>query len=143
MSKSETLGVRLNNPGNIRYNVHNRFRGLAGQENGFCRFESLLLGCRAMCVVIRNYMRRGVDSLRGIIYRYAPPADSNPTESYITYVRTRIELMTGLPRGSFDINQRIYWSGSIFPFLIQAMIRYESGLDLSLEFINNAISIMD
>lgn len=146
MSKSEPLGIRLNNPGNIRYAKHNRFIGLVGQENGFCKFESTTLGVRAVCVVIRNYMRRNIRTVTDIIKRYAPESDGNNTVIYITFVCRYIGkcINPSDPTApAFDQNAPIYWQSTIFLYLIQAMLYFESNYICTDIEVKEAFNLMD
>lgn len=75
-----------NNPLNIRYNPHNRWKGQVEPRNGFCQFESMEMGVRAATRLIICYMNRyRLHSPREIITRWAPP-EENDTEQYIRTV---------------------------------------------------------
>lgn len=74
-----------NNPFNIRYSKRNHWQGQIGQMRGFCEFEDLKFGIRACFVLLQNYIRKGIDTPRKIINRFAPPVE-NPTGSYIRFV---------------------------------------------------------
>lgn len=74
--------IAVNNPGNIRYNP--AFKGCTGQSKGFCNFSSPGYGYRAILVLLTTYYTRyGLNTIRKIINRYAPPSE-NKTETYIT-----------------------------------------------------------
>lgn len=90
----QTLGIRLNNPGNIEHG--DPWQGLHKEQTHerFCRFVSPEYGIRAMAKIIGTYRRvhRGkngtpVDTIREVIERWAPPSE-NPTEAYIKNVGT-------------------------------------------------------
>jgi len=73
-----------NNPGNIRYNA--AFQGCTGNDNGFCTFQSLGFGYRAILVLLTTYYEKyNLRTIRGIINRYAPPSE-NQTANYISVV---------------------------------------------------------
>lgn len=75
-----------NNPANIRYNKNNNWLGLIGSDNGFCEFDSLEHGLRALIVLLRNYINvYKLHSVSKIISRYAPVCE-NDTRNYISYV---------------------------------------------------------
>lgn len=78
-----TLGLRNNNPLNIRYTPVNKWHGQTGCNKGFCTFSDIEFGWRAAIVLLRNYLRRGLDTPRKIISNWAPPSDDNDTEAYI------------------------------------------------------------
>jgi len=74
--------IAKNNPGNIRYNP--AFRGCIGVTKGFCNFSSPGYGYRAILVLLTTYYNKyGLNTIRKIINRYAPPSE-NKTETYIT-----------------------------------------------------------
>ena len=76
------LGVRLNNPFNIRYNSHNNWLGQIGYVNGFCKFSLPYYGVRAFALLYRTYLRTGRDTISRFIRSYAPSVE-NDTRSYI------------------------------------------------------------
>lgn len=87
-------GIDNCNPGNIRL-TRIRYRGEVrpSRDPEFRQFESLAWGYRAIFVLLDTYRRRyGLDTLRGMIGRWAPPSE-NRTEHYIAIVseRTGIE----------------------------------------------------
>lgn len=87
-------GIDNCNPGNIRLS-RIRYRGEVrpSRDPEFRQFESLAWGYRAIFVLLDTYRRRyGLDTLRGMIGRWAPPSE-NRTEHYIAIVseRTGIE----------------------------------------------------
>lgn len=111
---------RNNNPGNIRYNP--KFKGVIGKDaRGFSIFKNHLYGIRAMRVLIQNYIRkRGINTIAGIVNRYAPAADNNKPLLYAKYVSQQ----TGIP-----MNQRILLSQ--VDMIIPAMVRMETGKSLA------------
>ena len=110
------LGTRNNNWGNLRYDPANHWKGQTGQEKGYCTFDTVGHGLRAMRKVLTHYIDAGYKTVEDIIYRYAPP-EENDTENYIANVcewsgMVRDELVTrtvGLQA------------------LIKAMVRMETG----------------
>jgi len=85
-------GIRNNNPLNIRYNAKNQWLGQTGSdrvpaEKGMCVFTSMHYGIRAAFKLLSNYGRKyGLNTVRSIITRWAPPSDDNNTEAYIKRV---------------------------------------------------------
>mgnify|MGYP003440296830 CR=1 FL=1 len=80
-------GLRNNNPGNIR---RSRVRYLGevrpSRDPDFKEFETMAYGYRAMFVLLDTYRSRyGLDTIRRMLYRYAPP-EENLTERYVRYV---------------------------------------------------------
>lgn len=82
------LGVRLNNPGNLRAGI--AWEGLTYPPavNGFCSFSTPAFGFRA---IFRNYITkydRGIRTIRALITEWAPPSENN-TAAYIAAVCQR------------------------------------------------------
>lgn len=89
-----TRGERNNNPLNIRRTADKWF-GMSKSQNDtdFIVFESVEYGIRAALKLIRRYVQHySCDSVRKIIYRWAPPCE-NDTESYVAYVVTKVGIM--------------------------------------------------
>ena len=83
MKKSDlSLGYRLNNPFNIRYNPNNRWIGQANPVCGFCSFYTLKYGVRAFVLLYRTYINKYRVSVQEFVYRYAPPTE-NFTAAYL------------------------------------------------------------
>ena len=75
------------NPGNIRRSKV-RYRGEVrpSRDPAFKEFETLAWGYRAIFVLLDTYrIRYGLDTLRGMISRWAPPSE-NHTDAYIRAV---------------------------------------------------------
>lgn len=90
MQDSITLGVRMNNPFNIRFNRKNHWEGRvwppAGKDWEFERFISLPYGLRAGFKTLETYInKRACRTIPDIISRYAPRSE-NQTDKYISFV---------------------------------------------------------
>lgn len=81
-----TLGQRNNNPLNIRYSKQNNWLGQIGSNKGFCVFDNIEHGYRAAIMLVRNYVRKGFNTPRKIITRFAP-SNENDTQAYIKNCR--------------------------------------------------------
>lgn len=82
-----TRGVRNNNPGNIDRGK-DRWQGVAADQSGdprFWVFKDAVFGIRAICVILINDRPKGVDTVREIINRWAPPIENN-TSAYVDAV---------------------------------------------------------
>jgi len=80
------IGVRQNNPMHVRA-TSTTWQGEVPGSGGYEWFATSEDGFRAGALVVRNYGRlHGIRTIRGIITRYAPHEDSNPTEAYIANV---------------------------------------------------------
>ncbi len=80
-------GLVNNNPGNIRFDPKTEWVGGMGQKGGFVNFESPEAGIRAMAVNLLTYSeQRNLNTVQGIISRWAPPEDKNNTPEYVRKV---------------------------------------------------------
>ena len=80
--------VRNNNPGNLRWDGKSQWQGMTGvDDSGFVKFDSPESGQRALSINIANQGNlHGINTVRGLIGKYAPPTDNNDTEAYIATV---------------------------------------------------------
>lgn len=107
-----------NNPGNIRWNP--KFKGVVGKSaNGFAIFSSKYAGLAAMENLLKNYIKKGFNTLEKILNRYAPSSDNNNTEKYIQFVSKR----SGIARNA------ILKTDQVANF-IPAMVKMETGKEL-------------
>mgnify|MGYP001601933974 CR=1 FL=1 len=82
------LGIRNNNPGNIRKSSQ-KWLGKIPQEEPFEfeKFHTMAHGIRALAkVLLTYYNKHNLRTIEEIISRYAPSSDKNNTKSYIKYV---------------------------------------------------------
>lgn len=111
--------VRNNNPLNIRRTA-DQWEGMASiqVDPAFVRFISPEYGFRAAAKLIKNYQSiYHINTITGLVARWAPEHDDNPTDSYIEYVSQKVGV------GPYDaIDFREY----LVPIL-SAMARFESG----------------
>ena len=122
-------GLRLNNPGNIRPGAG--FFGEIGDDGGYAEFDSDAAGIRAIQRLLKTYgNQHGINTLRGLANRYAPPSDNNPTDNYVDF----LSQQTGIdPDEPINLAER----GSE---IIPAIIGFEQGQQpFSQEMINKAI----
>lgn len=83
-------GIRNNNPGNLR--PGDNWQGMSGvSAQNFIIFKDMDYGLRALGTDITNKYMRGFDTVRKIIYRYAPPSENN-TEAYIKAVSKKLGI---------------------------------------------------
>ena len=122
-------GLRLKNPGNIRPGAG--FFGEIGDDGGYAEFDSDAAGIRAIQRLLKTYGNQyGINTLRGLANRYAPPSDNNPTDNYIEF----LSQQTGIdPDEPINLAER----GSE---IIPAIIGFEQGQQpFSQDMINKAI----
>ena len=90
MAEGGPLGLRQFNPGNIRPGAG--FLGETGAGSGYAQFESPEYGLRALSRLLGTYgQKRGVNTLRGLVSRYAPKSDNPDSfENYIKYMSDKL-----------------------------------------------------
>lgn len=80
-SGAKTRGARNNNPGNLEY--HGQAGASPEPGSGrFARFQTMSQGVAALGRQLQLYGSRGVNTLRGIISKYAPASENN-TGAYV------------------------------------------------------------
>lgn len=115
-------GIRNNNPGNIRKG--DNWDGLdltkTKEEKAFCVFKEVRYGIRALTKILINYNRRyGIDTVDGILKRYAPPAE-NDTASYIDHVAKELKVS--------PIERINILTPHTMSVLVKAIIKHENGM---------------
>lgn len=116
-----SAGTRNNNPGNIRATGID-WQGATGESGGFVTFAGAEWGIRAMARVLKTYVNHhGLTTVAGIVSRWAPPGDDNPTDAYINFVAGRLAVEPDRPiyQGGISHAQLID--------LIDALIYFENG----------------
>ena len=116
--------MRNNNPGNLIFNDYTRGLGATGQDkDGFAIFPSVEAGQQATIENLRNYGRRGINTVSGVINRWAPPnAPGNSAEStnnYVNYVAGKLGVNPDTP---IDMNNE-----QVLAALSQGIAEFESG----------------
>lgn len=89
-----TRGERNNNPMNVRQSA-TRWQGESDKDfdPGFEEFKTPQMGIRCGCKVLLYYQEHWkLNTIRQIIFRYAPPQDSNNTGAYIDNICQRMAL---------------------------------------------------
>jgi hypothetical protein len=84
--------VRNNNPGNLRWDGKSQWQGMTGvDQDGFVKFDSPDNGQRALSINLGNQASlHGLNTVRGIISKYAPSTDGNNTGAYIDTVAKQL-----------------------------------------------------
>lgn len=114
------LGLRCNNPGNIRPGYDwEGMKGVhdAGKNGQFIIFADVEYGIRALALDIYNKWVKGRRTIRKIIERYAPPSE-NKTEEYIMAVSKDVDM---------EPEQYITMNLHNLQSLVKAIIRHENG----------------
>lgn len=128
------LGIRQNNPGNIRPGAG--FFGETGASGGYAEFESEEAGLRALARLLNTYgSEYDINTIRGLVSRYAPKSD-NP-DSYENYIKYMSDQLGIGADEKFDLVGR---RAEVIP----AIIGFEQGNEYasrySPEMISGAIS---
>lgn len=110
------LGLRNNNPGNIR--PGDSWRGMTGTNQGFVVFQDCSWGIRAIAVDLTTKIKNGYNTITKIITRYAPPSDNNNTAGYIA----SMVAATG-----YGANQVLYPDTTTLQRMIRGIINVEVG----------------
>lgn len=120
MAKTQTRGIRNNNPGNIRKSK-DPWQGLAERQTdaAFFVFKSPMYGIRALARVLITYQdKKKLRTIKDIIRRWAPQTE-NDTNAYIISVADA----TGFAQDQLLDMHRF---DHLKP-LVEAIIRHENG----------------
>lgn len=113
---SYPLGMRNNNPGNIRNGI--AWLGSSDGSNGFKKFRDVSYGIRAMALDLSNKITKdGLDTITEVITKYAPPSENDTT----AYIRA-VAQDTG-----WNANNTIAYNQDNLARLIRAIINHEQG----------------
>ncbi|MDA8260210.1 MAG: structural protein P5 [Betaproteobacteria bacterium] len=117
-----TRGERNCNPGNIERRDGTVWQGQADDQaadSRFVVFENPVFGIRALAkVLLAYYHKHGLDTVRGIIDRWAPPSENN-TGAYVNHVAT--VLGVGID-AKIDVTDP-----ETLEVLVRAIIEHENG----------------
>lgn len=123
-------GISNNNPGNIRINKANDWKGQVPEVNNldgeFEQFYQLRWGLRALMVLLRNYIKGGDDTVQDIMSRWAP-SHENPTSAYVNFVTRK----TG-----FSKNQTLSPTKPVVTRLAWAIVLFENGATKAKRYIS-------
>ncbi|MCM8734585.1 hypothetical protein M5E06_10305 [Azospirillum sp. A1-3] len=114
------LGIRNNNPGNIRVSEIPWNGKAPGGEGGFERFNTPEDGVSALAQNLLSYQdKHGLNTIEGIINRWAPASDNNNVGAYVASVAQK----TGLdPKAPLNLRDP-----SVMKPLVSAIIQHENG----------------
>lgn len=112
-------GIRNNNPGNLE-RTGIAWKGMSPQQGDprFIVFSEPKWGVRALARVLKTYEGRGLDTVRAIVNRWAPPTENN-TSAYVAAVARALGVS---PDARIDVTARL-------PELAGAIIRHENGVN--------------
>jgi hypothetical protein len=113
-----------NNPYNLRpLGTAVNFKGVTGKKQGyrgsspignFLVFDNLQNGVRAgMLNLFNSYFRANINTVEGIINKYAPASDNNNTPEYISNVVTQMKArLTGTKYANLTSKTKLSFKGS-------------------------------
>lgn len=107
------LGIRNNNPGNVR--KYDDWLGeLSGTQTGqFLRFKSWVWGVRCLLKDIRSKIAAGNNTPLKIFTVYAPAADNNAPGAYAATVADALGITTGTVINANDKGQMFLTANAI------------------------------
>ncbi len=120
MTRPMPRGIRNHNPGNLRRTA-DPWQGLSPVQSdaAFFTFTSAVWGIRALARTLIAYQdRHGLDTIRGIVNRWAPPVE-NDTPAYVAAVAARTGFAPDAPLDLHDAR-------CLTP-LVEAIIHHENG----------------
>ncbi len=96
--------------------------GISSGVNGeFIIFSDIAWGIRALCTDLRTDMNQGLNTIKKLMYEYAPPSQNN-TAAYIAYVVS----VTGIGQDT-----PLQQNADTFKRLARAIMNYEIGVKYS------------
>jgi hypothetical protein len=112
-------GIRNKNPGNLeRTGVQWKGMSEIQTDPRFIVFREPKWGVRALARVLKTYEGRGLDTVRAIVNRWAPPVE-NDTSAYVTAVARALGVS---PDARINVSERL-------PQLAAAIIKHENGVN--------------
>lgn len=117
-------GLRNNNPLNLEASKFTQSQpGFTGSDGRFGQFASADQGMQAAETLLQNYGKQGVDTIAGVVSKWAPSADGNNVTAYANFVG----LKSGInPNAPVDLNDPAT-RGKI----LSAMAQFENGRAVS------------
>jgi hypothetical protein len=111
-------GLVNNNPGNIRPDKAYTWQGSTGEAGGFVQFGSPEAGIRALTLNLLSYDQQGINTVQGIINRWAPPSE-NKTGNYVNQVAKDLNVK---PTDQLNVKD-----ANIMRQLVDSIIKFENG----------------
>lgn len=117
-SGNQPRGIRNNNPGNLNFVGQAGATRETGPNGRFAVFQTAEDGLQALAHQLRLYAQRGINSVRAIISKFAPPSENN-TQAYINSVSSRLGVASD---AALNLNDPRVVQG-----LMDAIIKVENG----------------
>ena len=123
LGKNATRGIKNNNPLNIRRSG-NAWKGKIpfdrSTDQQFEQFEKWVYGVRAAIKNIKTHYGRGKNTIRTLVYVWAPPTE-NETGAYVNHVVNRTGISADSP---------FVWNKETVRKIVQAMALMETASDV-------------
>lgn len=120
-----SIGMNLNNPGNIRTSKIIYFGEDGKDRFGLKSFKTLDYGIRALLSLLTHYIRHDkLTTIKAIITKYAPENDGNNTKIYIQ----NVSIWTG-----FRSDQPLAYERDTIIKLAYAIIKQEQSIEIKSE----------
>lgn len=118
-AQRQPRGIRNNNPGNIEDGSFARsIPGYKGTDGRFAVYDSPEAGNAAHATLLGSYGRKGLNTVEGVVGRWAPPSENN-TGAYAKFVAQRLGVD---PRAPLDMNDP-----KVLSSMAAAMGEHENG----------------
>lgn len=117
----QPLGIRNNNPGNLKFSALDKWQGLAepATDGTFFIFKDAIYGIRALARTLIAYQdKHGAKVVSDFITRWAHPSE-NDTALYVASVVLHMKVA---PTAEIDVHQYVFMR----PF-VEAIIQHENG----------------
>ncbi|MEO4005788.1 hypothetical protein [Flavobacterium sp. CAU 1735] len=127
-----TLGLKNNNPGNIRRSKETwdgKVPFSLSRDLSFEQFYELRYGLRAVMRILVTYSKSGYSTISLMINRYAPASDNNDTNAYINYVSQKTGLKPDQPITKL--------TGTLLIELTKAIVKMEIGPSVANQYITD------
>lgn len=119
-ASGDPRGIRNNNPLNLEASPFTqRQPGFSGSDGRFGQFGSMDQGFAAADNLLQSYAQRGINTIGGVIGRWAPANDGNPVSAYAQFVARKVGVDPNAPIDMSDpgVRQRV----------LGAMAEFENG----------------
>lgn len=123
-ASTEPRGIRNNNPLNLEASPFTQSQpGYAGSDGRFGKFDTQANGMAAADKLLESYGSRGINTVDGVINRWAPPSDNNPTSAYALKVA---QVLGTTPDAAINLSDQ-----ATRRKIAAAMAQFENGKPLS------------
>lgn len=100
---NQPRGIRNNNPGNIEAGQFAQSQpGYSGSDGRFAKFDTPQQGMDATSNLLSTYGKQGINTVSGIINKWAPSTDGNNTQTYAGFVAKKLGVSPDTPLNMND-----------------------------------------